>query len=255
MTSSVDLHKLRLSGTGVENVVNPASILDSIKKVLGFDASYKAFDVDIVMHINSAFGELAQLGVGAETGFVITDNKTLWSQYIAQLAYLPMVQQFIYMSVRLAFDPPERFALVALEKQIEKLASRINIAAEHFNPPSDPMVSGVGTFLTEVTPLLFKVKVVNLAFELIVTPDASVGNTFYLTMTGDCIINAPVSGVDGEHITLELISNGHAVTWGHGWNFGAAGLPILSPGGTTDIVSGVWKQVDVEWHAGFTAGF
>ena len=254
-TGSAGLQKPTLTGVGIENVSNPASILDSVKKSLGFSSAYTAFDVDIVMHINSALSELCQLGVGAETGFVISDNTTLWSQYIADLAYLGMIKQFIYMSVRLAFDPPERFVLASLKDQIEKLTWRINVAAEHFHPPTDPFVSGVETFLTEVTPLLYKVKVVNLVFDSIITPDASVGNTFYLTMSDDCSINAPVSGTDGEHITLELISNGHEVTWGHGWNFGAAGRPVLSPGGVTDIISAVWKQIEVQWYAGFTSGF
>jgi hypothetical protein len=256
MTSSVAIHKSSLSGTGTSKAItNPASILDSTKKILGFDADYTVFDLDIVTHINSAFGELAQLGVGSETGFVIEDRTTLWSQYTANLAFLGMIKQFMYMSVRLAFDPPERFALAALKEQIEKLSFRINVAAERFSPPSDPFVAGDQKFVVEVRPLLFEVKVVNLHFEAVITPDASVGNTFYLTVTDDCTVNAPVSGVDGEHITLVITSNGHTVHWGNGWNFGGAGLPVLSLGGITDVISGVWNEADAQWYAGFTPGF
>jgi len=257
MTSSVAMHKTRLSGTGTVTVVvtNPASILDSTKKILGFDVTYTAFDLDIITHINSAFGELAQIGVGSGTGFVIPDRTTLWSQYVSDLEYLGMIQQFVYMSVRLAFDPPERFALAALEKQIEKLTFRINVAAEHINPPPDPFANPINPFLNQLAPIYFEVKAVNLAFARIISPDASVGNTFYLTVTGDCVINAPVAGSDAEHITLMIISNGFTVTWGHGWNFGAGGIPSLSPSGITDIISAIWNEAEAQWYAGFTAGF
>jgi hypothetical protein len=235
---------------------NPESILDSVKKALGFDADYTAFDIDITMHINAAFGSLWQLGVGGDTGFVISDNTTLWSQYVSQLMYLGMVKQYIFTSVRLVFDPPmTSFGIQAIEKQIEMLAWRINIAAEHINPPSDPFAlpdagPGGGTKTT-----YFKVKVVNLDFSSLITPDAHEGNTFYLNLTGNCTINAPVNGADGQHITLELISNGHTVTWGSGWDFGASGVPTLSGSGLTDIVSALYRETAADWYAGFSQGF
>ena len=97
---------------------NPDSILDSVKKVLGFDSEYEAFDLDIMMFINDAFGSLLQLGVGADTGFVISDNTTLWSQYVTDLSYLGMVKSYIFMSARLAFDPPATsFGIDAFNEQ------------------------------------------------------------------------------------------------------------------------------------------
>jgi hypothetical protein len=234
---------------------NPASILDSVKKVLGFDPDYTAFDLDITMHINSAFGELQQIGVGGDTGFAIADNTTLWSQYVSSLTYLGMIQQFIYLSVRMAFDTPATsFAIAAIEKQIEQLSFRINIAAEHIDPPSDPFATTTIT-VEGSSNTYFVVKTVQLGFASVVTMDASAGNTFYLTMTGNCTIEAPVLGTDGEHITLELISNGHTVTWGPGWNFGDNGEPSLSTGGLVDVISGVWRAADNEWLTGFTPGF
>jgi hypothetical protein len=88
---------------------NPESILDSVKKVIGFEPEYDAFDLDIVMHINMAFGILKQAGVGSDTGFMITDNTTLWSQYLSNLTLLGMVKSYVSMAVRQAFDPPQRF--------------------------------------------------------------------------------------------------------------------------------------------------
>lgn len=232
---------------------NPASILDSTKKVLGLADDDTTFDLDVIMHINSAFGELAQLGVGADTGFVIADNTTLWSQYVSQLAYLPMIQQYIYLTVRLVFDPPANsWTMTSFEQQRQSLAWRINVAAEHVNPPSDPTVSSPDDVPES---LLFRVKVTTLEFADVVTLAADLYNTFYLTMTDNCTINAPTGGIDGEHITLQITSNGHLVTWGNGWNFGGGGEPTLSAGGVTDIISAVFTESQTEWFAGFTPGF
>ena len=110
---------------------NPDSILDSVKKALGLDFSDTSFDPDVTMGINSAFGPLQQLGVGPDTGFFISDNTVLWSDYVARADYLGMVQAFIIMTVRLAFDPPDsRTGIPAIEKQLDQLAWRINVMAE-----------------------------------------------------------------------------------------------------------------------------
>jgi hypothetical protein len=235
---------------------NPASILDSVKKVLGFDPDYTAFDLDITLHINSAFGALWQVGVGGDEGFMIADNTTLWSQYVTSLSYLGLIKQYVCLSVRMAFDTPNTsFVIGAVEKQIEQLLWRINIAAEHINPPTDPFApvdTGPGGGATTT---YFKVKAVNLTFADIVTLDAGEGNTFYLTADADCTINAPVNGTDGEHITLALTTNAAGITWGSGWNFGGAGVPQLSSNNRTDIISAVYRQSESDWYAGFAVGF
>ena len=244
---------------------NPDSILDSIKHVLGIAEDYTAFDLDVVIFTNSALGSLQQIGVGGDSGFIITDNTTLWSQYCTSLSYLNMVKTYIYMSVRLAFDPPANsFGLGAIEHQLEQLAWRINAAVEAETPPSDPFA--VEEIIetadgTEVTiyhggrmPTYFAPKVVTLDPAPTVTIDASTGNVFYLTLKENAVINAPVNAVDGEHITFGLTSAGFSVTWGTGWNFGDAGQPSLSPD-KTDIISAVYRQPSQQWHAGFTSGF
>lgn len=234
---------------------NPNSILDSVKKALGFDPEFTAFDLDVVMFINSAFGSLNQLGVGGDMGFVIEDNTTLWSQYISELLYLGMVKQYIFMCAKLAFDPPSTsFAIEAITKQIEQLSWRINVAVEHISPPSDPGEEEAGPS-SGTTVTWFKVKVADLTYDTTVGPDAGQANTFYLELAGDCTINAPVNGVDGQHITLEIVSNSHLVTWGNGWNFGTPGPPDLSPGGLTDVISAVYRESAADWYAGYTPGF
>lgn len=236
---------------------NPDSILDSVKKATGLDSADTTFDLDVTMFINAAFGSLNQLGVGSDTGFIIQDNTTLWAQYTSNLLMLNMIKTYIFLFVKLAFDPPDsRFALPAYQKQLEELTWRINIAAETANPPTDPFGAGspdsfeYGVMKTYIAPA-----VVQLLFASTVTIDASAGNVFYLTMTADCTIDAPVNGSDGEHITLEISSAGHDVTWGSGWDFGDAGTPVLSTDGTADIVSGYYKETAASWRAGFTTGF
>lgn len=238
---------------------NPLSILDTVKKSLGLDPDLAAFDLEITMFTNASFGYLRQLGVGSDTGFIISDNTTLWSQYITNLALLNMVKTYISMFVKLAFDPPATsFGIDAIKGQIDQLGWRINIVAEEADPPSDPFDSVGGSNSTTVRggvmTTFFAPRVINLTFASVVTPDASEGNVFYLEMTADCTINSPSTGADGEHITLEVTSNGFDVTWGSGWNFGDAGTPILSAD-KTDVVSAYYRESVTDWRAGFTPGF
>jgi hypothetical protein len=234
---------------------NPDSILDSVKKSLGFESEYEAFDVDIILLINSAFGALQQVGVGGSTGFVIDDNTTLWTQYASQLLFLGMVKHYIFLYVKMAFDPPATsFAIEAVQKQMLMLEWRINIAVESLTPPSDPSTPADDDD-DDVQITYFTVKTITLTFGPTISMDASEANTFYLTMTDDCTIQAPVFGSDGGRLTLEIISNGHSVTWGAGWNFGEPGEPALSSGGKTDIISAVFRESTADWYAGFTPGF
>lgn len=227
---------------------NPESILDSVKKVIGFEPEYDVFDLDIVMHINMAFGILKQAGVGSDTGFMITDNTTLWAQYLSDLTLLGMVKSYITMAVRQVFDPPSTsFGQDALQQLITQLIWRINIAAEESNPPPPPIDK---TF----EELKWKPLVVDLDSGSVITIDAKTGNVFRLFLTVDCLLNAPVNGLDGQHITLEIYSNGHSVEWGPGWNFGDAGYPMLSLS-RADVISAYYNESLVNWRAGFTSGF
>jgi hypothetical protein len=118
---------------------NPDSILDSVKKVLGFEAEYTAFDLDITIFINSAIGALQQLGVGPAEGLLIQDNTTLWNELAGEKNLLGLVQVYIYMKCRMLFDPPQTaIAIRAFESQIEELGWRVNAAAETINPPGSP---------------------------------------------------------------------------------------------------------------------
>lgn len=108
------------------------SILTSIKKLLGITEDYTHFDADIIMHINSVFTTLTQLGVGPSEGFYIEDATTDWTEFIPDLTKLQAVKSYIYLKVRLLFDPSSlgSATLAAYERQIKELEWRLNVAAE-----------------------------------------------------------------------------------------------------------------------------
>lgn len=108
------------------------SILDSIKKILGMPPDYDAFDTDLVIHINSVFGILAQLGVGPAGGFSISDNTTLWKAYLGDSKDLEMVKSYMALKVRLVFDPPTIGAVMdAMKEQIREYEWRLNAQVDH----------------------------------------------------------------------------------------------------------------------------
>lgn len=107
------------------------SILVSIKKLLGIDSEYTHFDTDIIMHINSVLSVLTQLGVGPSEGFVIEDSNALWTDFLSSARDIEMVKSYIYLKVRLLFDPPTSSAAMESAKQlISELEWRINIAVD-----------------------------------------------------------------------------------------------------------------------------
>lgn len=108
------------------------SILTSIKKLLGIMEAYTNFDADIIMHINSVFMTLTQLGVGPSEGFVIEDKSTTWDEYVEEPTKLQAIKTYIYLKVRLIFDPSSlgSATLSAYERQIQELEWRLNVAAE-----------------------------------------------------------------------------------------------------------------------------
>lgn len=116
------------------------SILISTKKVLGIAEDYTAFDLDIITHINTVFSTLAQLGVGPSEGFMIEDDSAMWSDFVTNVAQIDDMQfnaikSYIYLRVRLLFDPPATSYLIeAFERQIKELEWRLNVHREESIP-------------------------------------------------------------------------------------------------------------------------
>ena len=109
------------------------SILATIKKMLGLAAEYTAFDQDIIVLINSQFMVLQQLGVGTKDkhGFSIKDYSEKWKDFLENDVNLRAVKEYIYMKVRIVFDPPgNSFVMDAYKQQCQELEWRLNVQAE-----------------------------------------------------------------------------------------------------------------------------
>lgn len=106
-------------------------ILSTIKKMLGIVVDYEAFDVDILVNINSAFATLNQLGVGPEEGFSIVGKTEQWTDFVTDEKLLNSVKMYVYYKTRLGFDPPTNsFVVEAIKNSIQELEWRLNVAAE-----------------------------------------------------------------------------------------------------------------------------
>ena len=107
------------------------SILTSIKKLLGIAEDYEHFDQDIIMHINTVFSILTQLGVGPATGFSIADKSTKWSEFISNKLYYEPVKTYMYLKVKLLFDPPLSSSVIeSMNRMIAELEFRLNVAVD-----------------------------------------------------------------------------------------------------------------------------
>ena len=110
------------------------SILVSIKKMLGVSEKDTNFDTDIKIHINSVLMILTQLGVGPKKGFRITDEKETWNDFLGYTAdseYIEGVKTYVYIRVKLVFDPPTSSSLAqALKEESKEYEWRLNIQVD-----------------------------------------------------------------------------------------------------------------------------
>lgn len=107
------------------------SILDTVKKHIGPSAEYDYFDSELTDHINSVFFDLTQMGVGPPEGFTIDDDSAIWDDFITEPSTFAAVKSYMCLRVKLLFDPPTNSAhLAALQSQIDKWESRLNMEAE-----------------------------------------------------------------------------------------------------------------------------
>lgn len=107
------------------------SILVSVRKVLQIATDFTEFDADVIMHINSAFSTLNQLGIGPVSGFMIEDAAATWDTFLLGDPRMNAVKTYVYLRVRLLFDPPAAsYAVDAMKEQIKELEWRLNVVRE-----------------------------------------------------------------------------------------------------------------------------
>lgn len=116
------------------------SILTSVKKLLMIPEEYEEFDPDIIIHINTFLRRLCQVGVGVE-GFYITDKTATWDQFLADESKFIQAKTYVYMRVRMIFDPPSGAAKEAFEETIKELEWLLFVDAD---PPLEDTDWGRG---------------------------------------------------------------------------------------------------------------
>lgn len=110
------------------------SILLSIKKLLGLGSDYTPFDTDIIIHINSVFFILKQLGVGPSEGYTIEDEGNTWDEFLDGSINLELVKSYIYLKVKTLFDPPSSSIIAdSYRRSIEEYEWRLNSEIERHN--------------------------------------------------------------------------------------------------------------------------
>ena len=107
------------------------SILESIKDRVGVSEDDGSFDTDIIDLINSAFADLNDIGVGPSEGFSISDKNDNWDDFSEDVRVLSSVKDFVYLTVKLTFDPPTQSALLtSMENRLKKLEWRLNVKCD-----------------------------------------------------------------------------------------------------------------------------
>lgn len=107
------------------------SIFVTIKKMLGLEDTYTPFDTDVMIFINAALMNLTQLGIGPKEGLTISDYDTKWSDFLTNEVKLGAVKTYVYLKVKMAFDPPTNsFVMDAMKQQAEEIGWRLNVQAE-----------------------------------------------------------------------------------------------------------------------------
>lgn len=102
------------------------SILTTMKKMLGITEEYTHFDTDLIIHINSMISVLTQMGVGDPAGFRIKDVNTMWSDWIDERIDLESIKTYLYLRVKLLFDPPANSTVInAYNEMLKELTYRI----------------------------------------------------------------------------------------------------------------------------------
>lgn len=115
------------------------SILNDVKKLLGIPIeddeleteSYNAFDLDLLLYINSTFNRLKQLGVGPSSNFSIASADETWGDFFSDKKVVEMVRAYTVLSVKMQFDPPtSSIAAESYKEQLQKYEWCMNVDVE-----------------------------------------------------------------------------------------------------------------------------
>ena len=109
-----------------------SSILKDVRKMIGPSETYTHFDQDLIIHINSVFTILKQLGVGPANGFSISSEDDDWTDFLPGGEQLELAKSYMYLKVRLMFDISTLTSplIEVMNRQISEFEYRLNTAVE-----------------------------------------------------------------------------------------------------------------------------
>ena len=107
------------------------SILTSIKRLLGITEDYDHFDAELIIHINSVFMILSQIGVGPKEGFQITDDSETWDDFLSGKTKIASVKSYMYLKVKMLFDHSMGPSMIeSIGRMANEFESRLNMAVD-----------------------------------------------------------------------------------------------------------------------------
>lgn len=118
---------------------NTNSILDSTKKLLSIPLESDYFDHDVLTYINSVFSTLKQLGAKIPSDFYVSDSTSTWDDIGGNPDVIPHIRSYVYLKVRMIFDPPTGGVKEAYDNQIKELEWRINSEDDIHNKGDNPI--------------------------------------------------------------------------------------------------------------------
>jgi hypothetical protein len=114
-----------------------SNILKSVKAGLLIPESETIFDSALVLHINSAFTNLNNLGVGPDDGYAISTGSTeSWSDLLGVVpeSFMSLVKSYTILFVKTLFDPTGSSVIMTATKELLiQMEARINQQIELYS--------------------------------------------------------------------------------------------------------------------------
>lgn len=108
------------------------SILKTIRDGVGLGQDDSCFDNELLIHINSAFFTLNQIGVGDGVPFVCRGEEQTWAEFFSTTDELEAIKDYVICKTKMVFDPPSNsYVLDSLKQHIAELEWRINEAVDY----------------------------------------------------------------------------------------------------------------------------
>lgn len=114
------------------------SILSSLKVALGIPKEHHEFDEELIFHINAVLSDLTLIGIGPEMGFEVEGETTTWQDYLGLDPRWLLTKQFVYLQVKMMFDPPMAgYTTIAIREEAKKAEWKLSVLADELRGTPD----------------------------------------------------------------------------------------------------------------------